>query len=254
MKQQKKTGNIVSLYPDIKPDHELSYAKELGHPHESHHPHPPPFRGRESTRSNGEDSPHYTGHRERLRERFIRGGVDALADYELLELILFTAIPRRDVKPLAKTLIAHYGSLAAVFGAPIEQLARHKGLTENSAAVIKIVVAAAMHMIRADVMNRPILSSWERLMDYIYAAMANATREELRLLFLNKKNELIADEVQQTGTVDDTPAYPREIIRRALELGATAFIIVHNHPSGDPKPSKHDIDLTKLMGLTPDFG
>jgi DNA repair protein RadC len=191
--------------------------------------------------------PHHTGHRDRLRERFIKGGADALADYELLELILFLAIPRRDVKPLAKDLIKHFGSLADVFAAPIEQLAARPSLTETSAAALKTVAAAATHLVRAQIMNRPVLSSWQRLLDYVYAAMAHATREELRLLFLNKKNELIADEVQQTGTVDHTPAYPREIMKRALELGATALIMVHNHPSGDPRPSRDDIDLTRQV-------
>ncbi len=194
--------------------------------------------------TDNKDTPHYTGHRDRLRARFIKGGVDMLQDYELLELILFLAIPRRDMKPLAKSLIKHFGSLATVFAAPIEQLAAIKGLTETSAAAIKTVAAAATYLVRADVMNRPVLSSWQRLLDYVYAAMSHATREELRLLFLNKKNELIADEVQQTGTVDHAPAYPREIIKRALELGATAIILVHNHPSGDPRPSQDDIDLT----------
>lgn len=201
------------------------------------------------------DAPHYTGHRDRLRERFMRGGADALADYELLELILFMAIPRRDVKPLAKNLITQYGSLAAVFHAPIDDLARVHGLSETSAVAIKAVSAAAQIMIRADVMGRPVLNGWQRLLDYVYASMAHAVREELRLLFLNKKNELIADEVQQTGTVDHTPAYPREIMKRALELGATAIIMVHNHPSGDPKPSKDDITLTEtVMAAARPFG
>lgn len=194
-----------------------------------------------------EPTSHYTGHRGRLRERFIRGGAGAVQDYELLELILFAAIPRRDVKPLAKSLITRFGSLAAVLNAAIHELVQVKGLNETSAAAIKVVAAAATHLVRAEVMNRPILSSWERLLDYCHAAMAHATREELRLLFLNKKNELIADEVQQTGTVDHTPAYPREIMKRALELGATALIMVHNHPSGDPRPSQEDIDLTRTV-------
>lgn len=189
--------------------------------------------------------PHHTGHRDRLRKRFIQGGASAVADYELLELILFSAIPRRDVKPLAKELIARFGSLAAVLHAPVHELATIKGMSEHAASTIKVVAAAATHLVRADVMNRPILSSWERLLDYCHAAMAHATREELRLLFLNKKNELMADEVQQTGTVDHTPAYPREIMKRALELGATALILVHNHPSGDPRPSQDDIRLTR---------
>lgn len=194
-----------------------------------------------------EPQPHYTGHRDRLRDRFIKNGAAALQDYELLELILFTAIPRRDVKPLAKSLIARFGSLAAVFNAPFSDLVQVKGLNETSATAIKVIAAAATHLIRADVMNRPILNSWQRLLDYCHAAMAHAVREELRLLFLNKKNELIADEVQQTGTVDHTPAYPREIMKRALELGATALIMVHNHPSGDPKPSQDDIELTRTV-------
>lgn len=194
-----------------------------------------------------ETPPHYAGHRDRLRDRFMRGGPAALQDYELLELILFSSIPRRDVKPLAKALIAKFGSLAAVFNAPIAALAEFKGLNQTSAVALKAVAAAATHLIRADVMNRPILNSWQRLLDYCHAAMAHATREELRLLFLNKKNELIGDEVQQTGTVDHTPAYPREIMKRALELGATAIIMVHNHPSGDPRPSKDDIELTRTV-------
>jgi DNA repair protein RadC len=187
------------------------------------------------------------GHRDRLRERFIKNGAAALQDYELLELILFMAIPRRDVKPLAKGLIAHFGNLPAVFNAPIDQLAQFKGLTETSAIALKIIQTASTVLVRSDITDRPILSSWQRLLDYCHATMAHEKNEQFRLLLLNKKNELIADEVQHTGTVDHTPAYPREIVKRALELHATAMILVHNHPSGDPKPSKDDIELTRTV-------
>lgn len=190
---------------------------------------------------------HYQGHRDRLRERFTRGGADALADYELLELLLFMAIPRRDVKPLAKDLIRHFGSLANVLQAPHEQLAAFKGLSENSAIAIRIVAAAATHLVRADVMDKPLLTNWDALLDYCHITMARENREQFRVLFLNKKNELIKDEVQQTGTVDHTQAYPREILKRALELGATAIILAHNHPSGDARPSAEDIDLTNTV-------
>lgn len=188
--------------------------------------------------------PHYHGHRDRLRERFLTGGPDALPDYELLELILFMAIPRRDVKPLAKELLVRFGSLAGVLNAPIPELEKYDGLSENSIVALKAVRAAAFRMMKQEVMNRPILSSWSRLLDYCAATMAHEQKEHFRIMFLNKKNELIADEIQQTGTVDHTPAYPREIIKRALELGATAIILCHNHPSGDATPSEDDIDMT----------
>jgi DNA repair protein RadC len=193
------------------------------------------------------DTPHHQGHRDRLRERFIKGGAAALADYELLELLLFMAIPRRDVKPLAKSLIHHFGSLPAVLQAPHDQLAAFKGLSETSAIAIQTVSAAATHLVRADIIDKPVISSWQALLDYCYIAMAREKREHFRVLFLNKKNELIKDEVQQTGTVDHTPAYPREIIKRALEIGATAIILAHNHPSGDARPSHDDIELTNTV-------
>lgn len=191
-------------------------------------------------------TPHYHGHRDRLRSRFIENPT-ALPDYELLELLLFQIIPQQDVKPLAKDMIAHFGTFAAVLNADPAALTQFPRITDKGAASLKTVAEAARRIIRADVMNKPVLNSWQRLLDYCHASMAHATREELRLLFLNKKNELIADEVQQTGTVDHTPAYPREIIKRALELGATALIMAHNHPSGDPKPSKDDIELTHAV-------
>lgn len=193
------------------------------------------------------EEPHYHGHRDRLRERFLQGGADALPDYELLELILFMAIPRRDVKPLAKELITKFGNLAGVLNAPLAELEKFEGLSDNSVTALKAIQAAAFRMLKQDVMKKPILNSWARLMDYCAATMAHETKEHFRILFLNKKNELIADEIQQSGTVDHTPVYPREIMKRALELGATALILCHNHPSGDPTPSRTDIDMTQTI-------
>jgi DNA repair protein RadC len=192
--------------------------------------------------------PHHSGHRDRLRERFLKGGIDALADYEILEMILFLALPRRDVKPLAKKLIQTFGSFNGVFHASLRDLISF-GLSENTAIALKTIESASFHLMKQDVMGRPILNNWAKLMDYVQATMAHEQKENFRLLFLNKKNELIADETQQTGTVDHTPAYPREIVKRALELSATAIILVHNHPSGDPTPSKADIDMTQAVIL-----
>lgn len=191
------------------------------------------------------------GHRQRLRDRFLKAAradtLDAVQDYELLELLLFLAIPQRDVKPLAKQLIRHFGSLGAVFSADPDALMRVPGVKETTATAIKVVAAAAIHMIREEVMEQPVLSSWDRLLDYCHATMAHRDKEQFRILFLDRKNRLIADELQQKGTVDHTPVYPREVVKRALELGASALILVHNHPSGDPQPSKADIDMTKVI-------
>ena len=192
-----------------------------------------------------EEAPHYHGHRERLRTRFLEAGSDALADYELLELVLFRAIPRGDMKPLAKSLIAKFGSFAEVIAAPRARLAEVKGTGDAVIAELKVVEAAAQRLARGEVRQRHVLSSWTAVLDYCRAAMAFADREQFRILFLDKRNQLIADEVQQTGTVDHTPVYPREVVKRALELSATAIILVHNHPSGDPTPSRADIDMTK---------
>lgn len=194
-----------------------------------------------------EEAPHYHGHRDRLRERFLNGGADALPDYELLELVLFMAIPRRDVKPLAKELLSRFGNLAGVLNAPVAELEKFDGLSENTIIALKAIQAAAFRMMKQEIMQKPILNSWARLMDYCAATMAHEQKEHFRILFLNKKNELIADEIQQTGTVDHTPAYPREIMKRALELGATAIILCHNHPSGDATPSEADIDMTHAV-------
>ncbi len=192
------------------------------------------------------DNPN-AGHRARLRTRFLKGGAESMPDYELLELVLATAIPRRDVKPLAKTLIAKYGSLSAVLAAPISSLLEVKGLGEGAAASLKIIQASASRMLQQEIIGTPVLSSWQKLQDYLLAIMAHEKIEHFRVLFLNKKNHLIADEVQHSGTVDQTAAYPREIVKRALELGATALILVHNHPSGDPNPSPADIALTRQI-------
>lgn len=190
--------------------------------------------------------PHYLGHRERLRERFSAAG-DALADYELLELLLFRLIPRADTKPAAKALLARFGTLAEVLGAPPALLQEVKGVGPSVALDLKVIAAAARRMARGEISGREVLGSWNQVLDYCRAAMAFEEREQFRILFLDKKNVLIADEVQQTGTVDHTPVYPREVIRRALELSATALILVHNHPSGDPAPSRADIDMTKTI-------
>jgi len=194
-----------------------------------------------------EAAPHYHGHRERLRERFLDAGSDALADYELLELLLFRAIPRRDVKPLAKSLLEKFGSFAEVIAAPRQRLAEVGGLSDAAITELKVVEAAAHRFARGTVRQRHVLSSWSAVLDYCRAAMAFADKEQFRVLFLDKRNQLIADEVQQVGTVDHTPVYPREVVKRALELSATAVILVHNHPSGDPTPSRADIEMTKLI-------
>jgi len=193
------------------------------------------------------EKPHYLGHRERLRARFSATGGDALADYELLELLLFRLIPRADTKPVAKALLARFGTLAEVLGASVNLLQEVKGVGPAVALDLKIIAASATRMARGEISGREVLSSWNQVLEYCRAAMAFEEREQFRILFLDKKNVLIADEVQQTGTVDHTPVYPREVIKRALELSATAIILVHNHPSGDPTPSRADIDMTKTI-------
>jgi len=194
-----------------------------------------------------EAPPHYYGHRERLRGRFREAGADAVSDYELLELLLFRALPRRDVKPLAKSLLEKFGSFAEVITAPEARLAEVKGLGDSGVTELKIVQAAASRLVRGKVTKRPALSSWSAVLDYCRTVQAFADREQFRVLFLDKRNQLIADEVQQVGTVDHTPVYPREVVKRALELSATAIILVHNHPSGDPSPSHADIQMTQQI-------
>ena len=204
---------------------------------EANAPSTPP---RATATDNGTD-----GHRERLRARFLKGGAEAMPDYELLELTLFAALLRRDTKPLAKALLARFGSFAEVIAAPRARLLEVKGVGESVANHLKIVEAAAHRLAKTKVIGRPALSSWAALLDYCTAAMARAQTEEFRVLFLDRKNVLIADEVQNRGTVDHTPVYPREIVKRALELSASAIILVHNHPSGDPTPTKADIQMTR---------
>ena len=195
--------------------------------------------------SSGDD--HASGHRQRLKDRFLRAGREALQDYELLELILFRSIPRRDVKPLAKKLISEFGSVAEVLGAPFTRLRATDGIGEATAIDLKLVEAAGRELARGAVNKRTVLGSWTAVIDYCRASMAFEAKEMFRILFLDKRNGLIADEVQQTGTVDHTPVYPREVVKRALELSATAVILVHNHPSGDPTPSQGDIAMTRQI-------
>jgi DNA repair protein RadC len=192
-------------------------------------------------------APHYAGHRERLRERAAQAGLSALPDYELLELALFRSIPRGDVKPLAKQLIARFGSLAAVLGAGPETLKTVKGVGEAAALDLSVLHELSLRAAREQVARRPVISSWSALLAYVKAALAHEPREQVRVLFLDKKNQLIADELTGHGTVDHAPVYPREVVRRALELSASALILVHNHPSGDPTPSQADIEITRQV-------
>ena len=194
-----------------------------------------------------ENKPHYHGHRDRVREKFTHDNGQSMADYELLELVLFAAIPRVDVKPLAKDLITQFGSFSGVLSADLEQLETIKGIKRNTAVHLKSIQTAATRLARQKMEDRPVLGAWQDLIDYCYTAMAHEKNEQFRILFLNNKNVLIKDEVQQVGTINHTPVYPREVVKRALELGATALILLHNHPSGDPKPSKDDINMTQVI-------
>ena len=193
------------------------------------------------------ERPHYAGHRDRLRERALASGLAALPDYELLELYLFRSVPRGDVKPLAKQLLARFGSLGGVLGATIEELATVRGVGEAAAMDLKLLHETSLRTARETVARRPVISSWSALLAYVKTALAHEAREQFRVLFLDKKNQLIADEVMNRGTVDHAPVYPREVVRRALELSASAVILVHNHPSGDPTPSAADIDMTRQV-------
>lgn len=202
-----------------------------------------------------EEAPHFHGHRQRLRDRFLEAGEAALADYELLELVLYRAIPRRDVKPLAKALIARFGSFSEVAAARPERLREIDGLGEATICEIKLMEASARRLARGALQKRTVLGSFMDVIDYCRTAMAYAEREEFRILFLDKRNALIADEVQGVGTVDHTPVYPREVVRRALELGSSALILAHNHPSGDPTPSTADIRMTlDIIAIAQPFG
>lgn len=194
-----------------------------------------------------ETTPTDAGHRERLRARLLAGGGEAFHDYELLEYLLGLAIPRRDTKPLAKQLLAEFGDLPALLAAAPAELARVDGLGPGAAAAIKFVEAVSLRSLRTAVLDRPILSGWQALTDYLHAAMAHRTTEEFRVIFLNNRNMLMRDESMGRGTVSAAPVYPREVVKRALELGASAVVLVHNHPSGDPQPSRDDITMTRAI-------
>jgi DNA repair protein RadC len=200
----------------------------------------------------GDDKPDYLGHRQRLRDRFLNGGDGSLQDYELLELLLAQAQKRVDTKPIAKALIKKFGSFGGVMAATPEQLQETDGIGPAAAVMIKVVQACALRMAQLEVIKREVIGSWKKLLDYLRMAMAEQKTEQFRLLFLDNKNALIADEEQQRGTVNHTPVYPREVVKRALELGASAIILVHNHPSGDPTPSQDDIEMTKAVAAAAD--
>lgn len=194
-----------------------------------------------------QEKPHHTGHRKRLRERFLNNGPEALADYELLEMILFPAKPMGDVKPMAKALIAKFGSFGKAMLAEPHELMKVEGVNEAAVVAMKVAKSAAERMLKEEVLDRTVVKSWTQLLDYCRLHIGHNQHEEFHVLFLNHKLELLADERQQKGTVDHTPVYPREVVKRALEIGATSMILVHNHPSGDVNPSKADIDITKQI-------
>ncbi len=195
-----------------------------------------------------DDAPLHTGHRRRLKQRFLEQKGKGIADYEILEILLFSAYPRKDVKPLAKKLLNHFnGSLSAVLSASVARLRDVEGMSESAISSIKIVREASLRMLKEDHLKRPVLSNWQSLNDYLRISMRHLPVEQFRVLYLNSKNELIADEIQQEGTINAAPVYPREIVRRALDLSATAMILVHNHPSGSPEPSPQDIEVTKQV-------
>ncbi len=193
-----------------------------------------------------DSAPHYLGHRQRLRERLLHSGADALQDYELLEVLLFAAVPRRDVKPLAKKLLAEFKSLWALVNASANRLIQ-SGLSESAASVLLVSGALALRAQKKEIVGGALLNNWQRMVDYCRMAMAHEPVEQFRLLFLDRKNRLLSEEVQQRGTIDHTPVYPREIVKRALDIGAGALVLAHNHPSGDPTPSKEDIAMTRAV-------
>lgn len=192
-------------------------------------------------------TPHFHGHRQRLKDRFLATGGDQLADYELMELVLFQALPRRDVKPLAKDLLDRFGSFAGVATAEASLIRQVPGAGDAVVVALKTVAAAAERLARDELASAPVLANWDKLLKYCRTAMSREGREQFRVLYLNRKNVLIKDEVQWRGTIDHTPLYPREVVKRALELQAAALIMVHNHPSGDPTPSQADIDMTRQV-------
>jgi len=193
------------------------------------------------------EAPDNSGHRARLRRRLFEGGPDALLDHELVEYLLALAIPRQDTKPLAKALLHEFGGIAGLLTADAEALARVKGMGETSVAALKAAHAAALRLLRAEVAQRPVLANWQALLDYLRADMAHHVIERFRVLHLNSKNMLIRDELMGEGTIDEAAVYVREVIRRAIDLGSAALILVHNHPSGDPSPSRADIEITRQI-------
>lgn len=217
-------------------------AQDMGSATPDMFPEPP-----SASKPNKTAKPGTAGHRQRLRDRFLKHGPDHMPDYELLEMMLFMAQPRGDTKPLAKTLLAQFGTFADVISAPADKLAAVPGMGDAGIAALKTAQAAAQRLLKGGVADQPVISAWDQLMDYCTAAMARDPVEQFRLLFLDRRNRLIADEVQQRGTVDHTPVYPREVVRRALELHASAVIMVHNHPSGDPRPSRADLEITRKV-------
>ena len=204
------------------------------------------------------DPPHDgAGHRERLRKRLLGGGSEALADYELIEYLLMTAVPRKDMKPLAKALLKRFGGLAGVLNAEASALAKHPGMGETSTAALKIVALAARRLARTGLQEQPVLASWQVLIDYLTIDMAHLRHERVRVLYLDTKNRLILDDQLSDGTLDEAAIHPREVVKKALDLGASALILVHNHPSGSPEPSRADVQITnkiaeagRLLGIT----
>jgi DNA repair protein RadC len=199
----------------------------------------------DSSEKPGLDKPHYLGHRERLRDKFLEQGPDALADYEIIELLLTLARPRIDCKPIAKALLKRFGSLPALMAAGPDALKSVDDVGDSTVIALKLVQAVAQRMLKREVLDQPVLDSWNRVLDYCHSVMAHQREEQLRLFFLDGRNALVADEMQSKGTVNHTPLYVREVVRRALELGASALIMAHNHPTGDPSPSRDDIALTR---------
>ncbi len=188
------------------------------------------------------------GHRTRMRARLLQSGPDSVADHELLEMMLFLALPRRDTKPIARALLTRFGSFANAVSAPLPDLRTIEGLGDAGIAALKTIQAAALRLARSEVLNLPVLNNWDRLMEYLQMVLGRERIEQFRILFLDNRNRLLADEAQARGTVNHTPVYPREVVKRALELHATGLILVHNHPSGDPSPSREDVEMTRLIG------
>lgn len=195
----------------------------------------------------GAEPHHGTGHRARLRARLLGGGAEALADHEVIEYLLMLAVPRKDVKPLAKSLLARFGGLAGVLNADATALSLHPGMGETSAAALKIVALGARRLARAEISEQPVLASWQALIDYLTIDMAHLTHERVRVLYLDTRNRLILDHLESEGALDEAAIHPRNVVKRALDVGAAALILVHNHPSGSPEPSRADIQITNRI-------